>query len=85
MSQDREMDTLEVLKEIRDGQREIIALLNAQRALAEEQLRKSQERIEESVGLQKEALRRVRSVTLIAVPGILACIAAIAYLVLRYF
>jgi hypothetical protein len=85
MSPNEEEDTLEILKEIRDGQREIIALLTAQRSLAEEQLRKSQERIEESVGLQKEALRRQKSITLITVPGILACIAAIAYLVLRYF
>ena len=85
MSQDRESQTLDVLKEIRDGQREIIALLTAQRVLAEEQLRKSQERVDESVGLQKEALRRQKSITLFAVPGILACVAAIAYLVLRYF
>lgn len=85
MSQDRDQQALDVLTEIRDWQREIIALLTAQRALAEQQLRKSQERIEVSVGLQKEALRRQKAITLTAVPGILACIAAIAYLVLRYF
>lgn len=76
---------LEILKEIRDGQREVIATLVAQRTLAEEQLRRSQERIDQSIELQKEGLRRQRAVTLIAVPGILVCIAAIAYLVLRYF
>ena len=76
---------LETLREIRDGQRQIIELLSTQRALAEEQLRKSGERIAESVGLQRLALQRQRTVTLIAIPGILACIAAIAYLVLRYF
>ena len=59
--------------------------MSTQRALAEEQLRKSQEQIEESVGLQREALRRQRTISLIAIPGILACIAAIAYLVLKYF
>jgi len=85
MSQDTDQHSLELLGEIRDGQREIITLLTAQRALVEEQVRKSRERMEESVGLQKEALRRQRTLTLIAVPGILACIAAIAYLVLKYF
>lgn len=85
MSQDTDQHSLEVLREIRDGQREIIALLTAQRALAEEQMRKSRETMDESVGLQKEALRRQRIITLVAVPGILACLGAIAYLVLTYF
>ena len=78
-------ETLQTLREIRDGQREIIQLLSAQRALVEEQSRRSRETIAESVGLQRQALARQRAITLIAVPGILACIAAIAYLVFRYF
>lgn len=78
-------ESLGVLREIRDTQREILALLGAQRALAEEQLRRSRDKVEESIGLQKLALQRQRTITLIAMPGILACIAAIGYLVLRYF
>lgn len=85
MDQNTEQQILDTLREIRDGQREIVAHLSAQRALAEEQLQKSRASIEESVGLQREALRRQKNITLVAVPGILACIAAIAYLVLRYF
>lgn len=85
MSQENEQQMLEVLREIRDGQREMLVLLAAQRAAAEEQVRKSRESIAESVALQRLALARQRTVTLIAVPGILACIAAIAYLVWRYF
>ncbi|HSD60945.1 MAG TPA: hypothetical protein VLC55_08830 [Burkholderiales bacterium] len=85
MSEETEKQILDALREIRDGQREIVAHLAAQRNLAEEQMKRSRQTIEESVGLQREALRRQRSITLIAVPGILACIAAIAYLVLRYF
>jgi hypothetical protein len=85
MSQENEQQILEVLREIRDGQREVLGLLAAQRAAAEEQVRKSRESIAESVSLQRLALARQRTVTLIAVPGILACIAAIAYLVWRYF
>ena len=78
-------ESLNVLREIRDTQREILAQLGAQRALTEEQVRRSRETVEESIGLQRLALQRQRSITLIAVPGILACIAAIGYLVLRYF
>jgi len=85
MDQETERQILDTLRDIRDGQREIIAHLAAQRALAEEQAQKSRASIEESVGLQREALRRQRSITLIAFPGILACIAAITYLVLKYF
>lgn len=85
MTQDPQQEVIETLRQIRDGQQEIIALLGAQRTLAEEQLQKSRASLEESMGLQREALRRQRSITLIAVPGILACIGAIAYLVLRYF
>jgi hypothetical protein len=78
MSDELQREQLEILREIRDA-------LKAQRALVEEQLARSRQSVEESIGLQKTALRRQRQVTLIAVPGILACIAAIAYLVIRYF
>ncbi|MCY1406855.1 hypothetical protein D9M71_221350 [compost metagenome] len=78
-------ESLNVLREIRDTQREILAQLAAQRTLAEQQVARSRDKVEESIGLQKLALQRQRTITLIAVPGILACIAAIGYLVLRYF
>jgi hypothetical protein len=85
MNQDTEQQILEVLREIREGQREALSVMEKQRALVEAQINVSRDRVEESVGLQRLALKRQRTVTLIAVPGILACIAAIAYLVLRYF
>ncbi|MBV2132420.1 hypothetical protein KRX52_06335 [Pseudomonas sp. MAP12] len=78
-------ESLNVLREIRDGQQAILAQLSAQRTLAEEQVARSRDKVDESIGLQKLALQRQRTIALIAVPGILACIAAIAYLVLRYF
>ena len=78
-------DQLQLLREIRDGQQKIIALLSAQHALAEEQIKRSRESIEESVGLQRLALQRQRTISLVAVPGIMICILAIGYLVLRYF
>lgn len=78
-------EVLSTLREIRDGQRELLDHIKAQRALAEEQLRHSRERVEESMGLQREALRRQRTITVVALPALLVCIAAIAWLVLRYF
>jgi len=71
--------------EIRDGQCDIAGHLTAQRAAAEERVKKSRDSIAESVAPQRLALARQRTVTLIAVPAIIACIAAIAYRVLRYF
>jgi hypothetical protein len=85
MDQETQQQVVDVLREIREGQREIIELLSAQQVAAEEHVKKSRESVAESVGLQRLALKRQRTVTLIAVPGILACIAAIAYLVMRYF
>ncbi|MBI1942553.1 MAG: hypothetical protein HYS35_02715 [Betaproteobacteria bacterium] len=84
MSEDNQQQILETLREIREGQREIIELLSANKSVAEEQIRSSKERIGESIGLQRQALQRQRVVTLIAVPGIVLCIAAIVYLVVKY-
>lgn len=52
MNPEAEQQILATLKEIRDGQREIIGHRLAQRSLAEEQLRKSRASVEESVGLR---------------------------------
>lgn len=78
-------DILATLREIRDDQRELLTQIKAQRALAEQQMAQSKQRIDESVGLQREALRRQRTITVVALPALLLCIAAIAWLLLRYF
>lgn len=85
MSDELQREQLEVLREIRDRQREAVELLKSQRALVEEQLRRSRDSVQESIGLQKAALARQRQVTMVALPGILACILAIGYLIWRYF
>jgi uncharacterized protein (DUF2336 family) len=76
---------LDTLRELRDGQREMLALMTAQQARAEEQVQKSRDSVAESVALQRLALARQRTVGLIAVPAIGVCVAAIAYLIWRYF
>ena len=78
MADDPQREQIELLREIRDT-------LKAQRGLVEEQLARSRRTMDESIGLQRTALARQRQITLIAVPGILACILAIGYLIWRYF
>ena len=78
MSDDLQREQIELLREIRDT-------LKAQRGLVEEQLARSRQTMDQSLALQRTALARQRQVTLIAVPGILACVLAIGYLIWRYF
>jgi hypothetical protein len=78
MADDPQREQIELLREIRDT-------LKAQRGLIEEQLARSRRTMDESLGLQRTALARQRQITLIAVPGIFACILAIGYLIWRYF
>lgn len=82
MSDDR---VLALLGEIRDQQREALAQQRAHLEIAQAQLKRTDTQIEESLKLQREAVSRQRTITRIAGPGIIACIAALAYLVLRYF
>ena len=77
-------EMLAVLREIRDDQRAMLEQVAAQRALVEEQVKRSRESIAESISLQKVALERQRAITLFAMVGIVGCIAAILYLVIRY-
>ena len=72
------MELLETVREIRDH-------LSSQRVLLEEQIARSRKTAEEAIALQRQALQRQRSVTVLAGIAILACIAAIGYLVIRYF
>ena len=57
MNSQHDDDILAILREIRDDQRALLAQVQAQRALAEQQMAQSKQRIDESVGLQREALR----------------------------
>ena len=77
-------EAVELLREIRDQQREMIALATGQRAAMEEQLRRSQASVAESIALQRAAVDRVRRISWIAIPGIAFCIVLIVYLVVRY-
>ncbi len=77
VNQETDQQILEVLREVRDGQREALRAMEEYRDVVKEQIRVSQSTVQESVTLQRVALKRQRTITLIA-PGIVACIAAIA-------
>jgi hypothetical protein len=79
-----QQDMVALLREIRDDQRAMLEQLSAQRALIEEQVKRSRESIAESISLQKLAIERQRAITLFAMVGIVGCVAAILYLVIRY-
>ena len=79
-----QMEMLATLREIRDNQRALLEQVSAQRMLVEEQVKRSRESVAESIALQKLALSRQRSVSALAFAGIVACIAAILYLMIRY-
>ena len=85
MNQETGEQMLQVLREIRDAQRDALQKMEETQALVREQIALSRSAVAESVGMQRLALQRQRSISLVALPAILICIAAIGYLVLRYF
>lgn len=85
MNPDLNPEILATLREIRDDQRELLTQIKAQREIAEQQMTQSRQRIDESMGLQREALKRQRTISVVALPALLLCIAAIVWLLLRYF
>lgn len=83
MSESEELRQL--LNEIRDNQLRSLQHQEEHLAIAREQIERSRHQIEESMELQRQAIDRVKKISRIAIPGILACVALIAYLVLRWF
>ena len=78
-------DIKSLLIEIRDNQQLSLGKQEEQIALAQQHLDRARAQVEESIGLQREAMAKQRTITRIAIPGILLCTAAIIYLVVRYF
>lgn len=60
---------LALLTEIRDQQREALAVQREQAELAREQLERSRRAVEESIKLQRQALEKQKGVRRIALPG----------------
>ena len=73
-----------VLIEMRDDQRLSIEKQDEHIALAQQQLDRARTQVEESLNLQREAMAKQKTIIRIALPGVLACIALIIYLIVRY-
>ena len=75
----------DLLVEIRDNQRLSLKRQEEQLDIAKGQLEHSREQVQESIELQRQAIERAKKISLIAIPGILICIALIVYLLVKYF
>jgi hypothetical protein len=73
-----------VLIEIRDNQREALRRQAEHLEIAREQVGRAKTQVDESLALQREAIARARTIARFAVPGVIACIAMIGYLIVRY-
>ena len=74
----------DLLIEIRDNQRLSLQRQEEHLAIAREQIERSRNQVEQSIALQRQAIERVRRISRLAVPGIILCVALIAYLMVRY-
>ena len=75
----------QLLTEIRDNQRLALEQQKAQLDLAREQLARTRSQVSESIDLQKQAMQRFKSLSLVVLPVVFLCVVLIAYLIVRYF
>jgi hypothetical protein len=73
-----------LLGEIRDNQRQALDQQRAHLEVARNHFEQAKAQIAESLKLQQEAVRRQRTLSRIALPALLFCIAAVVYLWWRY-
>ncbi len=78
-------EIIQLLTEIRDNQIASLGHQQEQIELTKVQLERARAQIGESLGLQREAVAKQRAILRFAVPGIALCVAAILYLIIRYF
>jgi hypothetical protein len=69
-----------LLGEIRDNQRQALEQQRAHLEIAKSHFEQAKAQVAESLKLQREAVDRTRTVTRVAFPAVLFCIAAIVYL-----
>jgi len=75
----------DLLVEIRDNQRLSLQRQEEHLAIAKEQIERARSQAQESIALQRQAIDRVKRISMIAFPGIILCVVLIVYLVVRYF
>jgi hypothetical protein len=72
MTEPIEQQMLDVLREIRSGQREVVQALTEHRALVQEQMQASRSAVAESIQLHRVGLVRQRNISQLGAAGILA-------------
>jgi len=82
---DDDSEIKQLLTEIRDNQKLALEKQSEQLELTHQNLDRAKSQVEESLALQKLAMKRFKSVSIIAIPGIIICIVLILYLVVRFF
>jgi hypothetical protein len=82
---DERGELIKLLEEIRDNQRLSLQRQEEHLAVAREQIERSRKQVEESVALQREAVARFKHGARIVLPILLLCVAALIYLLVRYF
>ena len=75
---------VELLTDIRDGQREALARQHEQLELAHSEAERMRRIADESVALQRTGIDRMQRVTRIVLPIILLLIALVAWLIFKY-
>lgn len=73
-----------LLGEIRDNQRLALDQQRAHLVVAQTHLAQAKAQVDESLKLTREAVSRQRTITRLALPALLFCIAAIVYIAVRY-
>lgn len=73
-----------LLEQIRDGQARALETQEQHLDVARQQLARAQRQVEESLALQREAVAKQKTITRIALPLLLGCVALIVYLIVAY-
>jgi len=79
-----EKEALEILKEVREAQKEITAKQDELVQLLRGEAEKSKKIREEAIALQRQAMQRAKRISYITVPLILICAGLILYLLVKY-
>ncbi len=80
----REDEILQLLTDIRDGQRDALARQREQLELARAEAERMRRIADESVGLQRSAIERVKRISRFVVPIIIVLIALLVWLIWKY-
>jgi len=80
----REDEIVQLLTDIRDGQRDALARQREQLELARAEAERMRRIADESVGLQRSAIERVKRISRFVVPIIIVLIALLIWLIVKY-